>query len=234
MKKVTVIIENDLDNRTVVVNGDKKVRSTFMMTSEELTVPTSQLSQLIFRKADNSNALMFCTGYEKDGEWYGDRPSDGVWTNPFDGKDYERNDGVDSVYEEREFRFLAMLAFEEKDSGVLVKVQTAQSDEFSLDESDDFGGGLPPLKDVVYNGVSLGSPSTWTNPESMLFVWDTGIKVVSSTRTPSVELVFNNTKYEGKLKLISKKGEPKIYATGSDNLGDSFEMALREHLSGVY
>ena len=100
-KKVTVIVEADLDNQTVNVSDDHKVGSMFLLTSQEVTIPTRQIENLIFRKAKNSNFPMFCTGYQVGNDWYGDRPDDGIWLNPFENNQkYQRTGEVDTRYVE--------------------------------------------------------------------------------------------------------------------------------------
>ena len=100
-KKVTVIVEADLDNQTVNVSDDHKVGSMFLLTSQEVTIPANQIQNLIFRKSKNSNYPMFCTGYQVGDDWYGDRPDDGVWLNPFENNQkYQRTGETDVRYVE--------------------------------------------------------------------------------------------------------------------------------------
>lgn len=100
-KKVTVIVEADLDNQTVNVSDDHKVSSMFLLTSQEITIPANQIQNLIFRKSKNSNFPMFCVGYQVGNDWYGDRPDDGIWLNPFENNQkYQRTGEVDTRYVE--------------------------------------------------------------------------------------------------------------------------------------
>ena len=100
-KKVTLIVEADLDNQTVNVSDDHKVGSMFLLTPQEVTIPANQIQNLIFRKSQNSNFPMFCTGYQVGNDWYGDRPDDGIWLNPFENNQkYQRTGEVDTRYVE--------------------------------------------------------------------------------------------------------------------------------------
>lgn len=100
-KKVTVIVEADLDNQTVNVSDDHKVGSMFLLASQAITIQPTSLRNLIFRKSKNSNFPMFCTGYQYVDDWYGDRPDDGVWLNPFENNQkYQRTGEVDTLYVE--------------------------------------------------------------------------------------------------------------------------------------
>lgn len=91
IKKVIVIAEEDLDQHTIGVTEENKVRSSFVLTDETCIKGNS----LLFRKTDNCNALMVCTGYFNGKYWVGDRPGDGEWFNPFDNKYYRRTNGKD-------------------------------------------------------------------------------------------------------------------------------------------
>ena len=96
-KKVTVIVEADLDKQTVNISDENKVGSMFLLTSQAVTIPTNQIKDLIFRKSQNSNYPMFCTGYKIGDDWYGDRPGDGVWINPLENNQKYQRTGETNV-----------------------------------------------------------------------------------------------------------------------------------------
>lgn len=75
----------DVDNKTTEVK-DNKIVSKLILTDREAIVPVSAISHLIFRETDNCDYPMLCTGILVNGVWYGDRPDDGQFTNPFTGQ----------------------------------------------------------------------------------------------------------------------------------------------------
>lgn len=80
-----VVQEINTDGLTITINGDK-LSSNVIFTDKEATVPTNQVSNLVFRQLQNSNKIMVCTGIEVGGKWYGDRPDNGEYINPFTGE----------------------------------------------------------------------------------------------------------------------------------------------------
>lgn len=81
----------NVDGITIVISEAKdgtqpKMNSVLQFTNRELQVPPAQIQQLLFRELLNSNRIMVCTGFQYGNEWYGDRPDDGVFKNPFDNK----------------------------------------------------------------------------------------------------------------------------------------------------
>lgn len=75
----------DVDNNTTEIK-DKLLKSNFILTDREATVPINSIQQLIFRETENCNYPMVCTGILVDNVWYGDRPDEGKFTNPFTGQ----------------------------------------------------------------------------------------------------------------------------------------------------
>ncbi|OOF80823.1 hypothetical protein [Rodentibacter caecimuris] len=47
------------------------------------------------RVLNNDNIKLIQTGYQDDVFWYGDKPDNGYWTNPFTGQIYQRHEGQD-------------------------------------------------------------------------------------------------------------------------------------------
>lgn len=77
----------NVDNVTITISTDStgtpKLNSNVLFTDKELTVPPSQIQLLLFRQLANSNNVMVCTGFQYGNEWYGDRPDNGAYRNPF-------------------------------------------------------------------------------------------------------------------------------------------------------
>lgn len=79
---VNLLEKVEIDGTTVTFN-DNVLKSKLLFTDKEATVPSNSIEQFLFRELDNSNSIMACTGILVGGTWYGDRPDDGVYTNPF-------------------------------------------------------------------------------------------------------------------------------------------------------
>lgn len=95
--KITIVLEDSgLDGKSMKQNASTNVESTFSLENSRITKEVANISRLCFRQTHNSNCNMLLTGYEQDNEWYGDRPDDGIWTNPFTNKQYKRT-GTDDV-----------------------------------------------------------------------------------------------------------------------------------------
>ena len=80
-----VIQDIDVDNNTTEIKNNS-LKSNLILTDREATVPISAIQQLIFRETENCNYPMVCTGILVDNVWYGDRPDEGKFTNPFTGQ----------------------------------------------------------------------------------------------------------------------------------------------------
>lgn len=199
MKKITVIQEMDLDEETIGVTEDNKVQSMFILTDQELTVAANVIQQFIFRKAKNSNYLMFSTGFQFDNEWYGDRPDDGVYKDPFTNKYYERKGNVVTEYVPPKPDIQpvnkAALIFEETWQGV--KVRLANLNGFDM-------GSVPYLKNITYNGNNLGS-ANWV-AEGNEFVFNSSTTAVNFQSVANVTFTYNGVKYVGTLPKIADNG----------------------------
>lgn len=86
-KTITVVQESDLDKESVVVDGAGKISSRVIFTDKEVTVNMSQAESILFRQLVNVNedstVKMVATGVLVGGKWYGDRPDEGVYIDPF-------------------------------------------------------------------------------------------------------------------------------------------------------
>lgn len=207
-KKVTVIVEADLDNQTVNVSDDHKVGSMFLLTSQEVTIPVDQIQNLIFRKSKNSNYPMFCTGYRSGDDWYGDRPDDGVWLNPFENNQkYQRTGETDVRYtpdtpqpepsEDKPNRLIVKETY----SGVRIIVET---------KTDDLGS-LPTLTDVTFQGNNLGEVSGWEYEGGVFFV-QTSTMVLSSKNSSVLEFTYNDHRYRVTLPKVADNGGAGTFA----------------------
>lgn len=61
----------------------------------EFAVERFAFGDQCFRKLAKGNALMLMTGVFNNGMWYGDRPNDGIWQDPFTLKFYKRTGAND-------------------------------------------------------------------------------------------------------------------------------------------
>lgn len=83
---VKFIEHNEVDATTTEISGENKVTAKLLFTEKEATVPISSIEQLLFRQLDNANQIMACTGILVGDTWYGDRPDDGAYTDPFNNR----------------------------------------------------------------------------------------------------------------------------------------------------
>lgn len=89
---VTINIFNNPNN--VAENGSEdepKLQANVVFGSQEVTIgdfllQDASVVKLIFRKLENGNRPMVATGFEYQGEWYGDRPDDGTFKDVFTNK----------------------------------------------------------------------------------------------------------------------------------------------------
>ena len=206
-KKVTVILEDDLDKQTVNISDEHKVGSMFLLTPQEVTIPGNQISNLqnlIFRKSKNSNYPMFCTGFQHNKEWYGDRPDDGVWINPFENmQKYQRTGETDVPYtptqEDKPHRFIVKETY----SGVQVILESIY----------DYIGVIPTLTDVTYNGNNLGEVSAWeASPDHTIFTVQTGTTVLSYQNSAVLEFTYYYGRYRVILPKVADEGGAGTFA----------------------
>lgn len=223
-KKVTVIVEADLDKQTVNISGENKVGSMFLLTPQEVTIPANQIQNLIFRKSKNSNYPMFCTGFQYNQEWYGDRPDDGVWINPFENmQKYQRTGETDVRYtpepsEDKPNR----LILKETYSGVQVIVES---------KNDDLGS-LPQLTDVTYNGNNLGNLDSWKALNDGSFYQQSSATVFSYQSSATLEFTYNEHRYRVTLPKVADEGGAGTFAVefGKNN---QFSTAITTESSFV-
>lgn len=203
-KKVTVIVEADLDKQTVNISDENKVGSMFLLTPQEVTIPANQIQNLIFRKSKNSNYPMFCTGFQYNQEWYGDRPDDGVWINPFENmQKYQRTGETDVRYtpepsEDKPNR----LILKETYSGVQVIVES---------KNDDLGS-LPQLTDVTYNGNNLGNLDSWKALNDGSFYQQSSTTVLNFQSSAVLEFTYNEHRYRVTLPKVADDGGAGTFA----------------------
>ena len=211
-KKVTVILEDDLDKQTVNISDEHKVGSMFLLTPQEVTIPGNQISNLqnlIFRKSKNSNYPMFCTGFQSNQEWYGDRPDDGVWINPFENmQKYQRTGETDVPYtptqEDKPHRFIVKETY----SGVQVILESIY----------DYIGVIPTLYDVTYNGNNLGEVSAWeASPDHTIFTVQTGTTVLSYQNSAVLEFTYYYGRYRVILPKVADEGGAGTFAVELTN-----------------
>lgn len=215
--KVTVIVKADLDKQTVNISDENKVGSMFLLTPQEVTIPANQIQGLIFRKAKNSNYPMFCTGFQYNSEWYGDRPDDGIWVNPFENmQKYQRtgNDNVEYVAPTptKNLKFSIVETYQ----GVHVRVENST---YTTDNP-------PPIKAILYNGGNnLGTPS-WVEDNGAL-VWQSSSTVLSFTQDVSVQVDFTNGRqYQGTIERTSNNGGAGTYTLEAPSQGMGLESLL--------
>ena len=229
-KKVTVIVEADLDNQTVNVSDDHKVGSMFLLTSQAITIQPTSLRNLIFRKSKNSNYPMFCTGYQVGDDWYGDRPDDGIWINPFENNQkYKRTGETDVRYtpdtpqpkpsEDKPNR----LILKETYSGVQVIVESKTDDLSSL----------PSLENVTYNGSNLGDLNSWEalSDESGFYV-QSSATVLSYQSSAVLEFTYNEQRYRVTLPKVADEGGVGTFAIEFDR-NNQFYMSITTESSFV-
>lgn len=214
-KKVTVIVEADLDKQTVNISDENKVGSMFLLTSQAVTIPTNQIKDLIFRKSQNSNYPMFCTGYKIGDDWYGDRPGDGVWINPFENNQKYQRTGETNVHytpttpppEESEGKRTRLIV-KETNNGVQLIVES---------NADDVGT-LPYLEDITYNGTNLDFPSgaNWellsNTSDCATYYIQSSTKVLSNESSVVLKFSHNGQRYRVGLSKVADENGLGTYA----------------------
>lgn len=228
-KKVTVIVEADLDNQTVNVSDDHKVGSMFLLSSQEVTVSKNQIENLIFRKSKNSNFPMFCTGYQVGADWYGDRPDDGIWLNPFENNQkYKRTGETDVRYTPDTPQ---PEPSEDKPNRLVVK-ETSSGVRISVESKTDDLGSLPNLTDVNYNGNNLGDLDPWELSESNVFFVQTSSVVLSNQNSATLEFTYNEHRYRVTLPKVADDGGAGTFAIEFDR-NNQFYMSITTESSFV-
>ena len=207
-KKVTVIVEADLDKQTVNISDENKVGSMFLLTPQEVTIPANQIQNLIFRKSKNSNYPMFCTGFQYNQEWYGDRPDDGIWINPFENmQKYERTNEKDVPYTPNESQ-----PSEEKPNRLIVK-ETYSGVQVIVESHTDDLGSLPSLENVTYNGNNLGDLNSWEAlNDGSGFYAQSSATVLNYQSTAVLEFTYNEHRYRVTLPKVADDGGAGTFA----------------------
>ena len=224
-KKVTVIVEADLDKQTVNISDENKVGSMFLLTPQEVTIPANQIQNLIFRKSKNSNYPMFCTGYQVGNDWYGDRPDDGVWINPFENMHkYQRTGETDVRYTPE--------PSEDKPNRLIVK-ETYSGVQVIVESKNDDLGSLPLLENVTYNGNNLGEVSAWEAlPDATGFFVQTSATVLSIQNSATLEFTYNEHRYRVTLPKVADDGGAGTFAIEFDR-NNQFYMSITTESSFV-
>ena len=224
-KKVTVIVEADLDKQTVNISDENKVGSMFLLTPQEVTIPANQIQNLIFRKSKNSNYPMFCTGFQYNQEWYGDRPDDGIWINPFENmQKYQRTGETDVRY--------TLEPSEDKPNRLIVK-ETYSGVQVIVESKNDDLGTLPQLTDVTYNGNNLGEVSAWEAlPDGTGFFVQTSATVLSYQNSAVLEFTYNEHRYRVTLPKVADEGGAGTFAIEFDK-NNQFYHAISTEASFI-
>ena len=207
-KKVTMIAEADLDKQTVTISDENKVGSMFLLTPQEVTISAKQIQNLIFRKSKNSNYPMFCTGYQYNQEWYGDRPDDGVWINPFENmQKYQRTGETDVRYTSD--------PSEDKPNRLILK-ETYSGVEIIVESKNDDLGSLPQLTDVTYNGKNCGNLDSWEVLNDGSFYQKFYPTMLSFEFSAFLEFTYNEHRYRVTLPKIAEDGVTGTFAIEFD------------------
>lgn len=214
-KKVTVIVEADLDKQTVNISDENKVGSMFLLTSQAVTIPTNQIKDLIFRNSKNSNYPMFCTGYKIGDDWYGDRPGDGVWINPLENNQKYQRTGETNV------RYTPTTPPPEESEGkrtrFIVK-ETNNGVQLIVESSADDVSTLPYFEDVTYQGTNLDFPtgSSWellsNTSDYATYYIQSPTKVLSNESSVVLEFSYNGERYRVGLSRVAYEDGAGTYA----------------------
>ncbi len=224
-KKVTVIVEADLDKQTVNISDENKVGSMFLLTPQEVTIPANQIQNLIFRKSKNSNYPMFCTGFQYNQEWYGDRPDDGVWINPFENmQKYQRTGETDVRYTPD--------TSEDKPNRLIVK-ETYSGVQVIVESKNDDLSTLPSLENVTFQGNSLGNLDSWVAlSDGGGFYQQSSATVLSYQDSAILEFTYNEHRYRVTLPKVADEGGAGTFAIEFDR-NNQFYMSITTESSFV-
>lgn len=104
MEVHVVVTANDLDEKTVNIVEQKVVAeqtqdtNTVQFTEQLKEVEISQISHLVFSEINqdknSSNKIVVCTGWKIGDKYYGDRPDDGKYINPFTGEELTKGEPI--------------------------------------------------------------------------------------------------------------------------------------------
>lgn len=197
----------DVDGKTVVVEG-QKLQSNLVFSERELIVPGEAIQQLIFRQPTNSNAIMMCTGFQHNNEWYGDRPDDGVFQDPFAGKTYKRENGVVTEFTPP---VRAQFIVEETWGGLVLWLKNTGRTPDTL----------PAFTNFNYNGSTIGD-ITWTQEDANTLVSRLSFTGVSYTDPVSVSLTLDGTVHNLSMPKVADNGGPATFMIEANSFTELF------------
>lgn len=197
----------DVDGKTVVVEG-QKLQSNLVFSDRELIVPGEAIQQLIFRQPINSNAIMMCTGFQHNNEWYGDRPDDGVFQDPFSGKTLKRDNGVVSEYTPP---VRAQFIIEETWSGLVLRLKNTG---FTTET-------VPVFTNFNYNGSGIGD-ITWEKENDTTLVSNLSFTAVSYTDPVSVSLTIDGIAHNLSMPKVADNGGPATFMIEANTFAGLF------------
>ena len=87
MKNVKIVTPDDLGEGIEWNEDTQKYEAELLFTDRtvQANIPINDMS-FLFRQLKNANRVMVCTGIFLYGEWYGDAPDNGRFTNVFPPK----------------------------------------------------------------------------------------------------------------------------------------------------
>ena len=219
-KKVTMIAEADLDKQTVTISEENKVGSMFLLTPQEVTISAKQIQNLIFRKSKNSNYPMFCTGFQDNQEWYGDRPDDGIWINPFENmQKYQRTGETDVRYTSEPSG--------DKPNRLILK-ETSIGAQIIVESKNDDLGSLPQLLYIHYNGIYLSHLGLWKALNDGSFYQQYSSTVLSFKSSAILEFIYNELRYRVTLPKIADEGGAGTFAIEFDKNNQFYDAIINE------
>lgn len=206
-----VLRTTDVDNKTILIKdggGNQCLSSALLLSDQELTVEANNISKFIFRETVNCNYLILCTGFLIGNTWYGDRPDDGQFTNPFTSKVMERKNGEVSEYiPEIKSKFVV----EETNQGLKF---------YLINMQDVFNDKPPVLTNVTYNSNTVEDIDNWIKASDNVYRFDSRSTNVNYKNNANLTFTLDGVNYRAILPKTGSNAELGIFtleADGKDN-----------------
>lgn len=208
---IKVLQTTDVDNKTILFKeegGDMSLSSKLLLSDQELTVGSNNISTFVFRKTINCNYLMLCTGFLVGNTWYGDRPDDGNFTDPFTGKVMQRSNGEVSEYVPE---VKSQFVIQETWQGLKL---------YLVNMPNVFANKTPVFTNFTYNGNRVEDTNNWIKESDNVYRFDSSNTYVNYQNVAKVTFTLDGTNYSADIPKTADNNGLGIFtlqANGSDN-----------------
>lgn len=84
---IQVLTILNVDGKTTQMEPNGDVKANLVFSDKYKVFPVADITEVCIREPTNANTLSVITGVKVAGKWYGDRPDDGKYINPFTGEE---------------------------------------------------------------------------------------------------------------------------------------------------